>query len=447
MITRSKSSDPRGAFKIPPPPKPPDPQSANNRTGRNPSVKRGANSDLNCNNKQRRVVKDNQNNNNMVISDNEFDVLPLDDDGSSLFSQVTNATHKDKASKKPSLPPLVIHNLTISEIINITKEANISQDKFRLQLTQHGTKLFAQTNDVFSGLKLKLTQKNVNFFTFATAEEKMDKFVLYGLPKLEPDEIIKELNSLRLFPNSVSLMNLKQQRHVNHFLYLVCFPKKEHSVTLTQLQQLRGLFAFVVKWRRFQARSQGLAQCSNCQSFGHASRNCHMPSTCVKCAANHKSAECIHNDPSTKKVPDSVLKCKNCGGNHSARYKDCQKRIEFGKLREAMKPQARKSVRKAAPSYLEQDYHHQFPLIRRPIDSNQTPVQPQQAPMYSAFLKKPEAPDTNLYSPQECFQIFQELYSSLINCKSKNEQIYTITNFTFKYLESAASLTNETNNG
>lgn len=439
MQTRSKSLTGQEEFKIPPPKAPPDPETANKNSGRGRTTKRTADSDLKSTTKREKVNTSKENGLNINIADNPYETLPMDDDGESVLSENSRAGRRNYRNppKNPSPPPIVIHNLTVPEIIKITSESNVAQDKFHLQLTQYGTKLFAQSNETFSCLKKKFTEKNVSYFTYATTDEKLDKFVLYGLPRIDQDELKTDLNNLNLKPSAIKMMNVKKPRYNDHCLYMICFPRGENSVTLAQLQQVRGVMGFVVKWRRFQPHNPGVSQCSNCQAFGHGAKNCNMPVSCMKCAGSHKTSECLHNDPVSKKVPITVLKCKNCDEKHSARYKDCEKRIEFLKIREALKPQNRK-IREKSPvaAFNKNDYIRQFPSL----PNSQPYLYQQTSPLFSSLLQKPTtATNDDLYSPQECFKIFQELYSALTNCKTKAEQIFAISNFTFKYLESAAT--------
>jgi hypothetical protein len=61
-----------------------------------------------------------------------------------------------------------------------------------------------------------------------------------------------------------------------------------------------------------------IAQCANCQRYGHTKNYCNLQSRCVKCADAHSTHLCPRKDRSKD------VKCVLCGGNHPANYKGCQ---------------------------------------------------------------------------------------------------------------------------
>lgn len=438
MQTHSGGDGDQPGFKIPAPPKPPDPK--------NPSLKRGpgrprknssSSSDIP---KKLRIGDDNS---SIGGYSNIYDSLADDDDGDMSTDSRYRRKNPSRKLKTTAPPPIVIHNLALADINASLTRLEIKQADYRLQLTQFGTKLFVTTNSQFSAVKQQFTNEKISFFTYSLEEEKMCKFVLYGLPEINVDDIKKELTTMSLAAATVNKMSIKQKRHENHCLYLVSFPKSA-DMTLTCLQQVRGMLGFLVKWKRFQPRTSNVTQCSNCQAFGHASRNCKMPSNCMKCADNHKTENCPHNDPNTKRVPNDVLKCKGCGENHSARFRDCKKRIEFLNIKETVMAKNKKSFTNPYTSRA-QHYSSQYPPLQMSRPSTST-FQPQQCSIsYSAMLRRPTAASAELFTPQECFAIFEELYSALISCKSKAEQVYSISKITMKYLESAVPKTTTKN--
>jgi hypothetical protein len=60
-----------------------------------------------------------------------------------------------------------------------------------------------------------------------------------------------------------------------------------------------------------------IAQCSNCQRYGHTKNYCHLRPRCVTCAGDHLTLNCQRKDRS------SSVRCVLCDGNHPANYKGC----------------------------------------------------------------------------------------------------------------------------
>jgi hypothetical protein len=60
-----------------------------------------------------------------------------------------------------------------------------------------------------------------------------------------------------------------------------------------------------------------MAQCTNCQRYGHNKNYCHLKPRCVKCAGDYLTNQ-FH-----KKEKSSDVTCVLCGGNHPANYKGC----------------------------------------------------------------------------------------------------------------------------
>jgi hypothetical protein len=58
-----------------------------------------------------------------------------------------------------------------------------------------------------------------------------------------------------------------------------------------------------------------IAQCANCQRYGHTKNYCHLKPRCVKCAGDHLTKKYHQKEISTD------VRCVLCGGNHPVNYK------------------------------------------------------------------------------------------------------------------------------
>lgn len=90
------------------------------------------------------------------------------------------------------------------------------------------------------------------------------------------------------------------------------------------LLQLRGI--------RFEfQKKQGIAQCRNCQQYGHSAINSFRKYQCVKCTEDHAYGECI------KRPQIDQVACANCKANQPANYRGCQAHQDLLKRIEAKK--------------------------------------------------------------------------------------------------------------
>jgi hypothetical protein len=64
-------------------------------------------------------------------------------------------------------------------------------------------------------------------------------------------------------------------------------------------------------------KKRDIAQCANCQRYGHTKNCCHHTPRCVKCADNHLTSQCPRKERSSNAC------CVLYGGKHPANCKDC----------------------------------------------------------------------------------------------------------------------------
>ena len=72
-------------------------------------------------------------------------------------------------------------------------------------------------------------------------------------------------------------------------------------------------------------------QCLNCQKFGHSTRACFAQAVCQICAEMHKTSQhnCNICNIQGQICSHAILKCSNCGENHTANNNTCEFKISI----------------------------------------------------------------------------------------------------------------------
>jgi hypothetical protein len=380
--------------------------------------------------------------------------------------RVNNDDSLKKHEKVHKPPPIVLLNVNVTKIQSDLKQLGISN--FRLQLNSEGTKVFLATTSEYTKVKDILIEKKTRFFTHQPRDEQLSKFVLSGLHKMTTDAVKELLSRADKAPVRVAEMRIKDSKHKNHALYIVYYLKKDR-VKLVDLQQIRTLDYMVVKWSFFQVKQQSTnpcTQCNRCQRFGHGALNCHAEPRCIRCSDSHASADCplIKGKDGTilKKINPELLVCVHCGGQHTANFSGCRKRIEFVNARQAASqhskhrkpknfgftpaPQLSKANFPSIPAssappqnawfHAPRPSPQQAPHLPRPQSSHQTPSQkrtPHAPPLQPHHPNKNVTNDL-LFDNSQLITIFQEMTTQLAHCSSKRDQINALMSIALKYL-------------
>lgn len=374
-----------------------------------------------------------------ILSDNSFGTLTDDDEMDSFGAPIrVNVSKKPRETKTKKPPPLIVRNLGYkdvqqrlagSELTNITK-----------RITKAGTKLYVSSTEEHRALRNHLDQSRTKYTTYTLDDDKFSRYVMYGLPSHTPEEIKLALtDALKIPPTEVKSMKMKKKQYDDQANYLIYF-KKGNDVTIRDLQRVTGILGFHVFFRRYQ-RSNAPCQCYNCQEFTHASKNCTLDPRCNRCAEAHKSADCDKIDATTKKVPDKLLKCCNCNGNHTASSRICPERLKLIKKRDEMISQ--RATTETRTKYVRQfnNYNTNFPSFLRNSTAHENNVN-KPSTSYSTAVRMPVATEipgwqnspNNLLKPSQLMQIFREIVNICTTCKSKHEQLTALSTIVEKYV-------------
>lgn len=353
--------------------------------------------------------------------------------------------HSKNVIEKSKLPPpITVKSLSLTKLYQDLRGITLLKDDINIKLTQYGTKIYVKTTNQFQVLQKYLLGKNVKFFTHQLNEDKLTKFVLYGLPDYDVKHIKSELIKHEIDPFEIKKLNIKKSRYDSQTNYL-CYFKKSSNVNLQNLRKIKSMFQIIVYWQYYNHNNNNITQCSNCQSFGHGSRNCHLDSVCVKCGKNHKSIECPLNKERNMdgKIPDSKLVCANCSQNHTASYQKCPKRLDYISNKKKYNKNVSSnsnfvcSSQKSHSTVAAPQLHNEFfPKITETFPKTQNAWQKSTNNNISnqSIPNQSNHNQTNLFTPDECFTIFKEFIQKLTQCATKQNQLIVIGEITFKYL-------------
>ena len=350
------------------------------------------------------------------------------EDMSTDMDTAPNSSITATSTRKPRPPPLVVVNFSVSALQHMLNNI-ITSKKFELKLMRVGIKVQFTTNEDYKKAYNKLKEDGIHFYQYHNAETRQKKVVLYGLHKLELNDLKNELSTCNIYPDDIRQLNIKRPSYDHQAVYLLYF--KANSVKLNDLRQVKSIANVIVRWDFYRpTKYNSVPQCRNCQMLGHSSVNCSMPPKCLVCGNGHKTENCEHRIPRAEMNPQidrSYIKCANCGQQHTANYRGCAKRAAFIEAREAMNAK-RHPIRKPTPKPFQmQDKHFpQLPSANTSLPYNRSTQHRQQTTTTSiswADMATSSSQDL-LLSPDEMINFTMSLFSKLKSCKTKEQQLH-----------------------
>lgn len=251
------------------------------------------------------------------IIDCDNDAAPLHANTSQDFNQTAdNSGNFISDTRRERRPPPIYLFTPIKNIVDFSRllKEDVG-DSFNMKFLGKQVKIqFDKQND-FIAFKQFAIAKNYQFHTYSLPEDKSITVTLKGLPNIPQLSIREELCNLGITINTCTQINSDTS------LYAVYKINMSAKYTLIQLRKIRYLFHCRIYWDKF-VNTKSIIQCYRCQAFGHTSSNCFKRPRCVKCAANHITAECT-------KDRDTPAKCCNCSGDHPANFSKCPSYLKF----------------------------------------------------------------------------------------------------------------------
>lgn len=340
-------------------------------------------------------------------SHNRFSTLADQDDMET--EHLSNIT-EPKVSKPP---PIVVDAKTSLKRVQDLLGANCVYKR-----TSIGTKVFPQNKECYEKCKKVLLENNVELHSFNSKENKAYTVFLHGLPKLNTNDIKKDIEGYNLSPVSITEINT-QFSSVNNAVYKVQFARKNFNPK--SLNNITAICNVIVSWKKYKGRkSDNPTQCWKCLMYGHGGDHCNRASACMLCANQHHTKDCPLMAHEKSPAAFSCFNCKKHGKertDHSANDLKCPMRALY------LETRAKATTRNPRGRINSNQQH-----ARRIVSADQTMNHssnvhtPQKALSYADCAGGRH----DLFSIDELFNIFTTALADLQQCTTKIQQIHVV---------------------
>lgn len=343
-------------------------------------------------------------------SRNRFGLLDQMND----MDMTTESNITEVKQHKP--PPIVVEiNTPFVEVQNLLGNDCI------YKRTSIGTKVFPPDNEKFEFCKQTLKKKNIEFHSFNSKENRLYTTFLYGLPRINSDDIIKELKSYNLIPSSVVELNTKFSSN-NNAVYKVQFTRKTFNPT--SLKNIRTISNVIISWKKHKPKnSENPTQCWNCLMYGHGGEHCNRRAACMICADQHHTNECPFNMNDKRPAVFSCFNCKKQGKeryDHSANDIKCPLRTLYLETRaRATSKNSQRNIR------TQHSNTYQFNNSDFPTVNNNNVINNKRSNNNVSYANQLKS-NNDLFSIDELFDIFTTAMEDLQRCTSKVQQIKVV---------------------
>lgn len=214
-----------------------------------------------------------------IPTNNSFNPLAGQSTSESTANKSTTTTGRTLRADKPGT--CIIPMEAITKVANIKSLAGLYSIK---RLAGGEIELFPAHLEAETKIKSELSLNGVEYFCHA--RNKVHKYVVYGLHRMDPNLIPAEINKEsggRYSVAAAKTMIIKNPKYAEQTNYLIYF---NSDPTLPLLKDLK-LFNTIVNWRHYEHKRTGPSRCTNCQMWGHGAFGCRRNPKCVACAGCH----------------------------------------------------------------------------------------------------------------------------------------------------------------
>lgn len=246
--------------------------------------------------------------NTPIITPNQYAALNQNDD-----SSVQSSNEADKDEKVPKPPPIFVAGVgNITPLMLLLEE--IAKQEYELKVLRNDeVKIQPQTSEKYRIIVKALTDKNTEFHTYQTKEERSFRVVLRNMHHTTDIDVLKD--EIQQQGHIVTnICNIRQRGTKKPLPLFFIELKQGHNNQ--DIYKVERLMNSRVKFEPPHQKRE-IPQCVKCQRYGHTKKFCNRSARCVKCAGEHATTECPRKDKNNE------VKCILCNGNHPANYKGC----------------------------------------------------------------------------------------------------------------------------
>ena len=228
----------------------------------------------------------------------------------------TPVLQKDKVKViKP--PPITLEPLSdIGSFLQLKQKLKeIAPNSITTTLSSGQIKINANDSDEYRDIDKYLESIKCLYYTYQNKQTRPYSVMLKGLPGgIDVSTVLATVQEeYPLLKATRVTQKLKWPTKEKLDMYIVDF---ETGADVKKIHEITRLYNCRVKIESIR-NNDVVPQCKRCQEFGtHTQNYCKRRPRCVKCGKNHETASCV-------KPKSDAPTCANCGGDHTANYRQC----------------------------------------------------------------------------------------------------------------------------
>lgn len=232
----------------------------------------------------------------------------------------TEAMEAAPTPKDPKPPPIFVRNIKNFSLLCTQINNIIGSGKYSCLSRTNDTKILPDTPDTYRRIVKYLTETKADYHTYQLKQDRAIRVVIRRLhPTTPADALEEELIGLGFKVRQITNVLKENREHPgasNKIPMPLFFVDLEPTPGVEKIYDITRLYYTNVKVEKPYPKKD-IAQCHNCQEYGHTKSYCHHLPRCVKCGQQHRSDEC-------RKSRESPAVCALCHKDHPANYKGCQ---------------------------------------------------------------------------------------------------------------------------